>query len=323
MVGPDGNAPSSLAYRARALLLSYGPVAVVDGVAPLRFIIAPRFSRPFGKLLPATTVVPAAGFAPASIRLEGGGLAVRPRGVWSSRQDWLALMRSGYAHACGMPVGLLASLTHNPPFEAERDLSFTTRGEFGPFTRTCTSISGFAGPRPVYWTMKGRLVGGTGFAPAWAYAREFLRLVCIHSTTRRGRKYQGPRDTDKGGATLLAPVTWHLALPRIWCGRRELPFRQAQGPERSRRTPSGACARRLLGPARLLFVRKARPEGHPALRTLRCAPDCAISALRRHVRTKWIRHGELRSALPNTTGIRRYLRFAGIKLVEAEGLAPP
>lgn len=33
----------------------------------------------------------------------------------------------------------------------------------------------------------------------------------------------------------------------------------------------------------------------------------------RHVRIKWIRHGELRSALPNTTGIRRYLRFAGIK----------
>ena len=32
----------------------------------------------------------------------------------------------------------------------------------------------------------------------------------------------------------------------------------------------------------------------------------------RHVRIKWIRHGELRSALPNTTGIRRYLRFAGI-----------
>ena len=28
------------------------------------------------------------------------------------------------------------------------------------------------------------MVGETGFAPAWAFAREFLRLVCIHSTIR-------------------------------------------------------------------------------------------------------------------------------------------
>ena len=35
MVGPDGNAPSSLAYRASALLLSYGPMlAESGGLAP-------------------------------------------------------------------------------------------------------------------------------------------------------------------------------------------------------------------------------------------------------------------------------------------------
>ena len=30
-------------------------------------------------------------------------------------------------------------------------------------------------------------------------------------------------------------------------------------------------------------------------------------------RGKWIRHGDLRSALPDTNGIRRYLRLAGKK----------
>jgi hypothetical protein len=58
-------------------------------------------------------------------------------------------------HACGVPLGLLASPTHNTAFEAPHDCNFTTRGKSGPFTRTCTSISGFAGPRPIYWTMKG------------------------------------------------------------------------------------------------------------------------------------------------------------------------
>ncbi len=53
------------------------------------------------------------------------------------------------------------------------------------------------------------------------------------------------------------------------------------------------------------------------------APRAGASASSATSAQKWIRHGELRSALPNTTGIRRYLRFAGMKLVEAEGLAPP
>ena len=49
--------------------------------------------------------------------------------------------------------------------------------------------------------------------------------------------------------------------------------------------PSWTCAHRLLGPTRLLF---------------------------RHVRKNfWIRHGDLRSALPDTNRMRRCLRFAG------------
>jgi hypothetical protein len=38
--------------------------------------------------------------------------------------------------------------------------------ESGPFTRTCTSISGFAGPRPIYWTMKGEKESRTRIARA-------------------------------------------------------------------------------------------------------------------------------------------------------------
>lgn len=40
------------------------------------------------------------------------------------------------------------------------------REEIGPLTRTCTSISSFAGSRPVFWTMKGKLEPAAGVAPA-------------------------------------------------------------------------------------------------------------------------------------------------------------
>src|ERR1043165_9289513 len=57
MVLADGNAPRSIGYRPIALLLSYTRKnwRWLMGVAPLRFIIAPRFSGPLGELLPATT----------------------------------------------------------------------------------------------------------------------------------------------------------------------------------------------------------------------------------------------------------------------------
>ena len=50
--------------------------------------------------------------------------------------------------------------------EAPHDCNFTTRGKSGPFTRTCTSISSFAGSRPVSWTMKGKTESRTRGAPA-------------------------------------------------------------------------------------------------------------------------------------------------------------
>ena len=174
MVGPDGNAPSSLAYRANALLLSYEPVAESGGLAPqpaepiqlfskqrphlggftlhekwrravvlphrpcgpkrlptdhraLRFYSPEKWRRrevmlPSGlAALPASNgcrhacpvsppKVPPAGIAPASIRLEGGGLSFSATG-------------SG-------PHG--GTPTRNPAFEAPHDCNFTTRGKVVP-----------------------------------------------------------------------------------------------------------------------------------------------------------------------------------------------
>ena len=97
------------------------------------------------------------------------------------------------------------------------------------------------------------MVGGTGLAPARARAHEFLRLACMHSTTRR------KTGADGGSRTRM-----------------------------SLRPPASRAGAYAVPP---------RP------------------------RRKWIRHGDLRSALPDTNGMRRFLRFAG--MVETEGLAPP
>jgi hypothetical protein len=112
MVGPDGNAPSSLAYRASALLLSYEPMAVVDGVAPLRFSTAPRFSRPFGKLLPATTESPRGRNCTCVVPLR-------------RRRPGLL----GHAEKAGPHGG---TPTRNAAFEALHDDNFTTRGKWSP-----------------------------------------------------------------------------------------------------------------------------------------------------------------------------------------------
>ena len=58
----------------------------------------------------------------------------------------------------------------------------------GPFTRTCTSISSFAGSRPVSWTMKGkngaRRRSRTGLVRFTRPARRSLRLTGIWSPRR-------------------------------------------------------------------------------------------------------------------------------------------
>lgn len=61
----------------------------------------------------------------------------------------------------------------------------TSDGRWSP-DRTRTGIARLRGGSPGLVRGRGEnLVGETGLAPAWASAREFLRLVCIHSTTRR------------------------------------------------------------------------------------------------------------------------------------------
>ena len=210
MVGPDGNAPSSLAYRASALLLSYEPVAESGGLAPQPATAGPsvfetapaprrvhsprkmaessgpapqalrpepasnrtprsaallskvaearghapqRRCRPIRfKRVPAPRPVsppkvPPAGFAPASIRLEGGGLNCSATG----RVDL----------AAGLPPATRRSKRRMMVISPREEKS-------GPLTRTCTSISSFAGSRPVSWTMKGKLEPAAGVAPAWS-----------------------------------------------------------------------------------------------------------------------------------------------------------
>ena len=172
MVGPDGNAPSSLAYRASALLLSYEPVAEDGGLAPQPAEPVHLFSkqrpRLGGFVLPLREI---AQFGPRG-RICTCVVPLRRRrpcllghaGKWRVRPE---LHR------------------HCSAFEARLTVCCRRTRKNGPFTRTCTSISGFASPRPVCWTMKRKLVGEAGFAPARARAHEFLRLACIHSTIRR------------------------------------------------------------------------------------------------------------------------------------------
>lgn len=118
------------------------------------------------------------------------------------------------------------------------------------------------------------MVDGTGFAPARAFAHEFLRLACIHSTTRRKIGAAGATCTPTRGEAqrflkplcLLVPstaaklvATAGVAPARTNLVQRGLspPCLQFQ-PRREKLVraegvaPSWACARRLLGPARLL-----------------------------------------------------------------------
>ena len=161
-----------------------------------------------------------------------------------------------------------------------------------------------------------KVVGETGFAPAWALAREFLRLVCIHSTTRR----------------------------KNWCGRGEL---HAQAPEgaavfKTARSPvprtaarigrggrsctgTGNHAQRVLRPPCFLIS----PRRDKLVRTEGVAPSRACAhrilaparILFRHIRKNWSIHRDVRPAVCLTKTVRRFLRV-GCKVVEAEGLAP-
>ncbi len=114
MVRQLGIAPSSADYRSAALLLSYGRMSGGEQIC----------------FAPSPPKVSVAGFAPASFRLEGGGLCFS---ATRRKADLAVGMTRAHAlgatpHTCGVPVGLLASPTRNTAFEALRDNNFTTRG---------------------------------------------------------------------------------------------------------------------------------------------------------------------------------------------------
>jgi hypothetical protein len=149
------------------------------------------------------------------------------------------------------------------------------------------------------------LVGGTGFAPARARAHEFLRLACIHSTTHRenwcGRRDSHPHAPSGAAVFETARSTFH-ARPQMVAAAGVAPARTLWGQQ-------GLSPPCLLIPTtpRLNWCgqRELHPHGlAPAGSSGRRVSYSATSA-------KWIRHGDLRSALPHTKRTRRCLRFAG------------
>src|ERR1041385_8897420 len=127
MVLAHGNAPGSIGYRPIALLLSYTrKMAESRGLAPQPDWPVHLFSRQCPRLGGFALHVSATGFAPASIRLEGGGLS------------FSATRRKNGPHG-GTP-------TRNTAFEAPHDCNFTTRGKNGPPARNCTWNPAFAEP---------------------------------------------------------------------------------------------------------------------------------------------------------------------------------
>lgn len=82
------------------------------------------------------------------------------------------------------------------------------------------------------------MVGETGFAPARACAHEFLRLACIHSTTRRKR----------GAAGATCTPTRHDGAAVFKTARSAVPHTAANGRGGRICTGTGSDAQRGLSP---------------------------------------------------------------------------
>jgi hypothetical protein len=98
-------------------------------------------------------------------------------------------------------------------------------GESGSHAENRAPMSSLRGWRTTL-VRRGRdeLVGETGLAPAWAFAREFLRLVCIRSTTRR-KKFGLPvvaRVIGRGPPTPAERGLWRGSLLLPLRGERRL-----------------------------------------------------------------------------------------------------
>ena len=160
------------------------------------------------------------------------------------------------------------------------------------------------------------MVDETGFAPARAFAHEFLRLACIRSTTRR----------KIGAAGATCTPTRRSGAAVFKTARSTVPRTAANGRGGRIRTGTGNDAQRVLSPPCLHSNRAAinwcgQRESHPhelaltgfSLRRVYCFATSAKN---------WSIHRDVRPALCLTKTVRRFLRVGCKKMVEAEGLAP-
>jgi hypothetical protein len=133
------------------------------------------------------------------------------------------------------------------------------------------------------------LVGGTGLAPARAFAHEFLRLACMHCSLHRPVGTRSAHPSQSSGLRHLRALRSVHHSSKIWYGRRDEAKRRWTYHRYGAKprvsvwrnesiAPSRAFAHRLLAPARMLF---------------------------RHVRIKWIRHGAKRRAKRHAEGVGR------------------
>ena len=160
------------------------------------------------------------------------------------------------------------------------------------------------------------MVGETGLAPAWAFAREFLRLVCIRSTTRR-KKF--------GAAGATCTLTRRTARRFLRPPGLLFHARPQSGRGGRSRTGTGNDAQRGLSPPCLRSNHAAKEigadRGNRTLMGFRpSAPRADVSTVPPRPHKKWSIHRDVRPARCLTKTVRRYLRLGC--MVEAEGLAP-
>lgn len=117
-------------------------------------------------------ILPSGALPPSPLQTGAGASAgfasESPRGRICTCVDPLRRRRPellGHAEKMDLAAGLPPTTRRSK----RRMIVISPREEkSGPFTRTCTSISSFAGSRPVSWTMKGKMEPAAGVAPAWS-----------------------------------------------------------------------------------------------------------------------------------------------------------
>ena len=144
------------------------------------------------------------------------------------------------------------------------------------------------------------MVDGTGLAPARACAHEFLRLACIHSTTRRKGGAAGASCTltrPRAQRFLRPPGLLVAARPQILVAAAGVAPARARGPTDF----EAAVFADFTTPRRNWYRRQVL---HPHWqRSRRCASSFGL-----HRHGKWSIHRDVRPAVCLTMAVRRSLR---------------